>query len=100
MSTASALKLTPKPGSRSKNAFTVWFLILALCVAALAGTYMLFVEAPPPRKIIIATGSKTGAYYDFAQKYADLLKKEGLTLEVRETKGAVENLQLLNDKTA
>jgi TRAP-type uncharacterized transport system substrate-binding protein len=27
-------------------------------------------EAPPPRHLVIATGAKTGAYYRFAQKYA------------------------------
>jgi TRAP transporter TAXI family solute receptor len=72
-------------------------MIIGICLAALVGTYMLFVEAPPPRKIVIATGGKTGAYYQYAQKYADEVRKEGLTLEVRETKGSVENLQLLLD---
>ena len=46
---------------------------------------------------MIATGGQTGAYYQFAQKYAEELKTEGVTLEVRETNGAVENLRLLED---
>jgi TRAP transporter TAXI family solute receptor len=66
-------------------------------MAALIGTYMLFVEAPPPKRIAIATGGKKGAYYQYALKYAEALKKEGLTLEVRETNGSVENLKLLGD---
>jgi TRAP transporter TAXI family solute receptor len=69
-------------------------------VATLAATYLVFVEPPPPRKLIIATGSKNGAYYQFAQQYADHLRKEGLTLEVRETAGSVENLKLLEDKAS
>lgn len=61
---------------------------------------MIFVEAPPPRKIVIATGGQNGAYYAVAKKYAALVQKEGLTLEVRETAGSVENLKLLADKTS
>jgi len=90
----------PRPKSHGKHVLTVWGTIICLSLAALIGTYMLFVEAPPPKKIVIATGSKTGAYYQFAQKYAAALKKEGLTLEVLETKGSVENLQLLRDEKA
>jgi TRAP transporter TAXI family solute receptor len=72
--------------------------ITGLCLGALALTYLLFVEAPPPRKVTIASGGKSGAYYQHAQQYADLLREEGLTLDVRETKGSVENLQLLRDE--
>jgi len=61
------------------------------------GDKPLFIESLPPKKAVIATGGKAGAYYHFGQKYADNLKKEGFTLEVRETKGSVENLQLLMD---
>src|SRR5437660_319424 len=61
------------------------------------GETPLYTEAPPPKKIVIATGGKTGAYYQFGQKYAAELKKEGFTLEVKETKGSIENLQLLKD---
>jgi TRAP transporter TAXI family solute receptor len=87
----------PKPKSQGKHALTVWGTIICLSLAGLIATYMLFVEAPPPKKIVMATGSKTGAYYQYAEKYAAALKKEGLTLEVRETKGSVENLQLLRN---
>jgi TRAP transporter TAXI family solute receptor len=75
----------------------IWLLIIGLSVAALVATYMLFVEAPPPRKIIIASGGRSGAYYKFANQYAEELKKEGLELEVRETAGSRENLNLLAD---
>src|SRR5262249_34378539 len=90
----------PKTKSHAMHALTVWAVIIALCVAALVGTYMLFVEAPPPKTIVIATGGKTGAYYKFAQKYAGELAKEGITLEVPETKGSVENLELLKDENS
>jgi TRAP transporter TAXI family solute receptor len=88
----------PRPRSRVKHVFVVWAVVLGISLAALFATYMLFVEAPPPRRIVIATGGKSGAYYQYAQKYAAELRKEALTLEVRETNGSVENLQLLLDE--
>ena len=98
MSTPSHVKVTPpKPRGQGRHALAVWGTIVLICAAALTGTYLLFVKAPPPNKIVIATGGQAGAYYQFAQKYADELKKEGLTLEVRETNGSVENLHLLED---
>jgi TRAP transporter TAXI family solute receptor len=75
----------------------VWAVTGGVCLLALAGTYFLFVEKPPPRHVVIATGKPEGAYYKFAQQYADLLKKDGFTLEVRATQGSGENLQLLTD---
>ncbi len=87
----------PKPKSHGKHVLTVWGTIICLSLAALIGTYILFVEAPPPKRIVIATGGKAGAYYQFALKYAAALKKEGLTLDVLATSGSVENLQFLRD---
>ena len=66
----------------------IWAIVTAICLLGLVVPYLLFVEAAPPRKIVIASGGKNGAYYHFAQKYAAELKKEGLTLEVRETAGS------------
>jgi len=57
-----------------------------------------FVEPAPPRKITIGTGDPSGAYYAFAQRYRELLAKEGITLEIRSTAGSVENVKLLEAK--
>jgi TRAP transporter TAXI family solute receptor len=54
-----------------------------------------FVEPAPPRQIAIATGGKEGAYYRFAERYAELLARDGITLEVRSTSGSIENLGLM-----
>ena len=85
----------PGPAARRKQALAVWVWILGICLAALIATYMMFVEPPPPRKIVIASGGRNGAYFRYARKYAEELQKEGLTVEVRETAGSVENLRLL-----
>ena len=82
-------------GRRGLRELAVWVWILGFCLAALIATYVMFVEPPPPRKIVIASGGQDGAYFHYAQKYAEELQKEGLSVEVRETAGSVENLRLL-----
>ena len=96
MSSSSRPKVAlPRPRSRRTYAMGMWAWILGISLAALVATYMMFVEPPPPRKIVIASGGPNGAYYRYARKYAEELQKEGLSVEVRETAGSVENLRLL-----
>jgi TRAP transporter TAXI family solute receptor len=56
-----------------------------------------WVKPAPPSRVVIATGRADGAYYRFAEQYRARLAREGITLEVRETSGSVENIQLLED---
>lgn len=84
--------------STNRSHFWIWATGAGTCVLGLLITYFLFVEAPPPRRIVIAAGSKDGAYYRFAQLYAVQLKAEGIKLDVRITQGSSENLQLLTDE--
>ena len=88
----------PRPRSQVKHALAVWVWILGSCLAVLIATYLMFVEPPPPRKIVIASGGQNGAYFRYAQEYAQELQKEGLSVEVRETAGSVENLRLLRQQ--
>jgi TRAP transporter TAXI family solute receptor len=56
-----------------------------------------WVKPAPPSRVVIATGRSDGAYYRYAQLYRERLAKAGITLEVRETSGSVENIRLLED---
>ncbi|EYF08205.1 TAXI family TRAP transporter solute-binding subunit [Chondromyces apiculatus] len=87
----------PNLESYRKELLRVWGLLLAIGVAALVGTYLLFVEPPPPRRITIATGQRTGRYHAFAEAYRDTLARAGIQLDIRETAGSSENLRLLLD---
>jgi uncharacterized protein len=69
--------------------------IVGFSLAALGATYVMFVEPPPPRKIVIASGARSGAYFHHAQQYAAELERDHISVEVRETAGSVENLRLL-----
>jgi TRAP transporter TAXI family solute receptor len=67
-----------------------------LIVAAFWLAYQ-FVEPAPPSRISITTGSTTGAYYTFANRYRAELAKSGITLDVMPSKGSVENLARLGN---
>jgi TRAP-type uncharacterized transport system substrate-binding protein len=76
-------------------------LIIAPVVMLVVGAVWLafqFVEPEPPRKIAIATGGQAGGYYSFGQRYAAVLKRHGVTLEVRPTAGSIENIRMLSDQ--
>ena len=85
---------------KSSFPFWMWIGVAGVCLAGLLVPFVLFVEAPPPHRIVMATGREDGAYHRFAQRYAEILKKEGITLELRSTKGSVENLNLLQDENS
>ena len=57
-----------------------------------------FVAPAPPKTLRIATASKQGAYYGFAEKYQKYFAKEKIKLRLIETSGSVENLKLLSEK--
>jgi uncharacterized protein len=98
LSSSRPIVAPPMPRGRRKRVLAVWVWIVGFCLAAMVATYVMFVEPPPPRKIVIASGAPNGAYYRYARKYAEELQKEGLTVEVRETAGSVENLRLLGEE--
>lgn len=54
----------------------------------------------PPSRVVLATGAPQGAYAAFGQRYAEYLARFGITVELRPTQGAAENLALLRDPSA
>ncbi len=71
-------------------------LLLTLAgVAALLAVAWWALDPTPQRRLVIATGPEQGAYAEFAKAYEPLLRKHGLTVELRATQGASENLALL-----
>jgi TRAP-type uncharacterized transport system substrate-binding protein len=69
------------------------FLIL---VAILFSTLWVLVP-PPPRSIELATGFPTGLYQQFGEKLQTELAQEGVSLKLRTTGGASDNLALLSN---
>jgi len=72
----------------------IWGLAAVVTVLGFVLAYQ-YVDPAPPEHISIGTGGSHGAYYQFAQQYAERLAVDGVTLVVRETAGSAQNLGLL-----
>ena len=80
----------------NRDRWRVAFLLVAL-VAAAVWVSLRFFNAAPPRRIVLASGAEFGAYHQYAQRYVEILRREGITVTERMTGGAAENLSLLLD---
>ena len=79
-----------------RDAVSVWGAGILLFAIALAAALQ-FVGPPPPDRIVIATGAEGGAYRHYGELLAARLNREGIEVELRETAGSVENLELLQE---
>jgi len=77
---------------------TAWWIFLIVGIGFVVAYQ--FVEPAPPRHIVITTGSESGAYYQFAQRYATILARHGITLEVKASAGSLDNLARLKEDAA
>lgn len=83
----------------SPRALSVLFAsVLFIILIALWAGYN-YVRPFPPKTLVLATGMESGSYARFGELYKDILGREGIHVELRPTTGAVENLNLLLDKS-
>jgi TRAP-type uncharacterized transport system substrate-binding protein len=54
-----------------------------------------YVQPAPPKVVVMSTGPLDGAYHAFAQRYKTILAEYGVTLELKPSAGAVENVERL-----
>ena len=59
-----------------------------------------FVKPAPPDTVVMSTGGPGGAYHAFGERYARVLAREGITLELRPSSGSVQNLERLQDESS
>ena len=76
-----------------------WLLIIGaiLLIAALGWALATVLKPAIQRTIVITTGADNGIYRGFADRYAPLLKRDGITLDIRSSSGSIENYQRLKD---
>src|SRR5262245_17382027 len=71
---------------------------LIVLTIVLLGVAYWWLKPTPPDHVVLATGSPRGAYAEFGARYAKLLARNGIKVELRNTQGSVENLALLRDE--
>ena len=88
-------RLTPR--ARRILRADLWVTIgpTVLIIAAAFGVTMLFVKPAPPKRLTAAIAPDEGGSKYYARRYQEILKRPGITLEVRQTAGSLANVQLL-----
>ncbi len=77
-----------------------WGAVRVWLLAALAGAAALVflissLDLLPPERVTLAAGGQGSAYHAVAERYRAILARDGITLEIVETAGSVENAALL-----
>lgn len=67
----------------------------ALLTFALLGLAYWWLDPNPPKRVVLATGPAQSAYDEFGKRYADALRRYGITVELLPTEGSSDNLELL-----
>ncbi|MCZ6848633.1 MAG: TAXI family TRAP transporter solute-binding subunit [Alphaproteobacteria bacterium] len=79
-----------------RDVLKIYLPITLLVVGGFLLTWQ-FVDPAPPNNITIATGMADGSLAAYGERYKAILARSGITLEVRHTAGARENIELLSD---
>jgi len=77
-----------------------WVLIAVPILLLLAGgtwATLQFMQPAPPGKLVISTSTKGTPYHRAAERYAQVLARNVIKLEVRESQGSLDNLKALRD---
>ncbi|QNK72129.1 ABC transporter substrate-binding protein [Variovorax sp. PAMC28562] len=73
--------------------------VVFIVIAALVAAYW-YLDPQPPKHVTLATGPAGSAYAEFGKRYASALKANGITVDLKTTNGAADNLQLLRNGEA
>lgn len=82
--------------SRRDIALIVLPLVVLLALALWGITH--YVQPAPPKVVVMSTGPLDGAYHAFALRYKAHLAQYGVTLELKPSAGAVENIERLKTR--
>jgi TRAP transporter TAXI family solute receptor len=85
----------PIKETMKETIFPVLPSFLILVIASLAAYK--FVDPAPPKHFVISTGDGESDYQSYAKLYKDVLKDDGIDLEIRPSTGGVENFDRLKD---
>lgn len=85
-------KISARDVLSSIGPFTIIFLL------SLTAAY-LYIDPAPPHRVITLVGHDDSDYLDYAENYKEVLARDNVTLEIRQSKGTLDNLRLLKSNT-
>jgi TRAP-type uncharacterized transport system substrate-binding protein len=68
-----------------------------ICVVGVVSLALVYFIPAPPSKVVMATAFRGASFEYYGRQYRDIFARSRVTLELRETAGAVENVKLLLD---
>ncbi len=71
---------------------------ILVVLVLLLGVSFFYIKPFPPGSLVMATGMKGGAFAVFGERYRQILARDKISVELRPSSGAVENLRFLKDK--
>jgi TRAP transporter TAXI family solute receptor len=83
------------PMTRAKRGLLIIGVIVLL--AAFGGLVAIVAAPAFQRTIVMTSGADNGIYRGFADRYAPILKRAGIKLDIRSSSGSVENYERLRD---
>jgi TRAP-type uncharacterized transport system substrate-binding protein len=71
------------------------YVLPAVAVLVFLAAAVWLLDLAPPKHLTFAAGRQGGAYDALAERYRDILARDGIELEIIETAGSVENAEVL-----
>jgi TRAP-type uncharacterized transport system substrate-binding protein len=90
--------MVPQALKRNRDLLIITVPAVLLVVGAFGLTLFLMRPAPP-REIVMSTGTADGTYHAYALRYREILARDGVTLRLWPSSGALQNLQRLTDSS-
>src|SRR5689334_3590630 len=81
----------------SRRTLVLVVLALVVSLGGISWTASLYQRLLPPGTVVMTTGPEGGGYRELGEKYRTILARSGVTLELRPSRGDVENLRRLQD---
>jgi TRAP-type uncharacterized transport system substrate-binding protein len=72
-------------------------LVLAVTIVGVVSLILTYSIPAPPSKVTMATAFKGSSFEYYGRQYQEIFARFNIELELRETAGAVENFELLQD---
>ncbi len=85
----------PKIRELSPRALSILLSLILLIILVVLWAGHKYLRPFPPDTLVMATGMEGGSYSRFGELYKEMLARHGITVELRPSSGAVENLKLL-----
>ena len=73
--------------------------VISIIVVLVLGLFLFFYLAPP-NKITITSGPEGSTFRRTAERYAEILKRNGVTLKILPSEGSVDNIKRLADSSS